>query len=70
VAPYARKVDSDLFEMRVRRGRHIRIFYFYHQGELVFGVHAFVKKSRKAPKQELRQAKRVRQLIRRGEYDE
>jgi phage-related protein len=70
VEPYAKKVGADLFEIRARRGRQVRILYFYHRGDLVFGVHAFVKKTQRAPKHELEQAARVMRLIRRGEYDE
>jgi phage-related protein len=70
VEPYAKKLEADLFEIRVRRGRQLRVFYFYHQDDLVFGVHAFVKKTQKTPKHEIKKAKKVIQLIKRGEYDE
>lgn len=70
VEPYARKLEIDLFEIRVRRGRQIRVFYFYHEDDLIIGVHAFVKKTRRTPRQELKQARRVVGLIKRGEYVE
>lgn len=70
VEPYAKKLEADLFEIRVRRGRQIRVFYFYHEDNLVFGVHAFVKKAQRTPLKELRLARKMVQLIKRGEYDE
>jgi phage-related protein len=70
VEPYAKKVAADLFEIRVRRGRQVRVLYFYHRGDLVFGVHGFVKKTQRTPKHELDQAARVVRLIRRNEYHE
>lgn len=70
VEPYAKKIEDELFEIRVRRGRQIRVLCFYHQADLVFGVHGFVKKSRRTPVRELRQARGVVRLIKRGEYDE
>jgi len=70
VEPYAKKVGTDLFEVRVRRERQVRVLYFYHRGNLVFGVHAFVKKTQRTPKHEMEQAARVMRLIRRGDYDE
>jgi phage-related protein len=70
VEPYAKKVGVDLLEIRVRRGRQVRVLYFYHRDDLVFGVHAFVKKTQRAPKYELDQAARVVRSIRQGDYDE
>ncbi len=70
IEPFAKKLDSDLFEIRVRKGKQIRVFYFYHDDEYIFGVHAFVKKTQKTPKQEIKQAQKIISKIKRGEYDE
>lgn len=70
IEPFAKKVDRALFEIRVRRGRQVRIFYYYDIGDIVVGVHAFVKKTQKTPKHELKQAHRVVTALRRGEYHE
>jgi len=70
VEPFAKKLDSGLFEIRVRRGHQVRIFYFYHEDNIVFGVHAFMKKTQQTPLHELRQAMRVATQIKRGKYDE
>lgn len=70
VAPYGKKLDPDLFEMRIRAGREVRVFHFYHEDDTVFGVHAFVKKTQRTPSHELRQARRVVGRVKRGEYAE
>ena len=70
VEPYGKKLDKGLFEMRIRRGGHVRILYFYHEKEFVIGVHGFVKKTQKTPQKELKQAMRVMGMIKRGEHDE
>jgi phage-related protein len=66
VEPYAKKIDKELFEIRIRRGRQVRIFYCYHDRDLVIGVHGFLKKSQKAPLREVRQARRVAADFARG----
>ncbi len=70
IEPFARKMSRNLFEIRLRRGRQVRVFYWYYQGDLVVGVHAFAKKSRKTPQREIKQALKVVAAIERGEYDE
>ena len=70
VEPFGKKLDKGLFEMRIRRGRQVRILYFYQGKEYVIGVHGFVKKTQKTPQKEFKQAIRVMGLINRGEYDE
>lgn len=63
-------MDSDLFEIRVRRGKQVRVIYFYHLGDLVFGVHAFVKKSQKTPLKDLEYARSIVARNKRGDYNE
>jgi phage-related protein len=70
IEPFSKKLDSDLFEIRIRKGKQIRVFYFYHEDEYIFGVHAFVKKTQKTPKQEMKQAQKIISKIKRGEYNE
>jgi phage-related protein len=70
VEPFGRKLDAELFEMRIRRGRQIRVIYCYCEGDLVVGVHAFVKKSQKTPLRELRLARRTARNSREGGYNE
>jgi len=70
IEPFGKKLGHELFEMRLRRGRQVRVVYFYHAGNRVIGVHAFVKKTQKTPPRELAQALRVKRSIETGDYDE
>jgi phage-related protein len=70
IEPFGKKLDRNLFEMRLRRGRQVRVVYFYHMGNRVIGVHAFVKKTQQTPPRELAQARRVMRRIGDGDYDE
>ncbi|WP_168433535.1 type II toxin-antitoxin system RelE/ParE family toxin [Pontiella sulfatireligans] len=70
VEPYGKKLDKGLFEMRLRRGRQVRVLYFYQEKDCVIGVHAFVKKTQKTPLKEMKQALKVMTMLKRGEYDE
>ena len=70
VEPYAKKIDKDLFEIRVRRGKQVRVFYYYDIDNFIIGIHAFVKKTRTTPIREIKQAHKVVSKILRGEYNE
>ena len=70
IEPFGKKLDRELFEIRVRRGKQVRVLYFYFAENRVIGVHGFVKKSQKTPKTEIKQARRVMSQIQRGEYEE
>ena len=70
IEPFGKKLDRNLFEMRLRRGRQVRVVYFYHMGNRVIGVLAFVKKTQQTPGRELVQARRVKRRIEDGDDDE
>ena len=70
IKPFSKKIEKDLFELRVRQGRQVRIFYYYDTGDMVVGVHAFVKKTQKTPVREIKQARRVIARLKKGEYNE
>jgi len=70
IEPFGKKLDRELFEIRVRRGKQIRVLYFYFTDDLVIGVHGFVKKSQRTPQNEMKQARRVMARIQRGDYEE
>lgn len=55
--PHSKKIEADLFELRVRGRQEVRIFYTFWRGTAVL-LHAFVKKSQRTPYKELRQAKK------------
>ena len=69
IEPFGKKLDRDLFEMRIRRGRQVRVIYVYLADPWVVGVHAFVKKSQHTPLQELAQARRVQRQIEEGHHE-
>ena len=53
--PHSKKVDTRLFELRVRGKQEVRIFYTFHKDEAVL-LHGFVKKSQRIPRKELKTA--------------
>jgi len=63
VRPHAEKVEPGLFAMRIRRGGNVRVFYAYDDGETIYGLHAYEKKSQSIPSAALRLARqRARQI--------
>ena len=60
--PYSKKVDHDLFELRVRGQQEIRILYAFHQGS-IFLLHGFIKKSNRIPPKELLIAKQKLDIL-------
>ena len=59
VPPYGKKIADDLFEIRVRKGKQTRVFYYYAQNDIIYGVHAFYKKTQKTPLKEIKYAQKV-----------
>ncbi len=53
--PYVKQIQANLYELRVRAHQEVRIFYCFYRHQAVF-VHAFVKKSQKTPRQEIKTA--------------
>lgn len=61
--PYSKKIQKDLFELRIVGKISIRIFYTLYKNKY-FLLHAFKKKSQKTPKKELKIAlDRMQDLI-------
>ena len=50
--PYIKKLQSDLYELRIRGKVQVRIFYTMKNNEYYL-LHAFRKKSQKTPKKEI-----------------
>ena len=60
--PHSKKIDSEIYELRIRGKKEIRIFYVFIRGE-IFLIHGFTKKSNKLPLKEVKIAKlRYREL--------
>lgn len=56
--PLGKKIDKDLFEVRIRYEGSWRGFYAYLKGSRVIVLHAFRKKTQRTPKKEIDTAKR------------
>ena len=50
--PYIKKIDHDLFELRIKSKLVIRIFYTYKNNAYIL-VHIYIKKTQKTPAKEL-----------------
>ena len=65
--PYGEKLSGkDLFAIRIIRSGNVRIFYAYGVNNDIYGLHAYVKKTQKIPKKELKQAEKILKLLRSG----
>ncbi|MCX6705428.1 MAG: type II toxin-antitoxin system RelE/ParE family toxin [Candidatus Woesebacteria bacterium] len=61
--PYMKKLEKDLYELRIRGKVAIRIFYTVINNEYYL-IHAFKKKSQKTPRKDLKVAiDRMKELI-------
>ena len=66
--PHGEKItgEGDLFAIRVIQTANVRVFYAYGMGDLIYGLHGYVKKTEQIPAHELKQAKRMLALLKRG----
>ncbi|MBU0982195.1 type II toxin-antitoxin system RelE/ParE family toxin [Patescibacteria group bacterium] len=55
--PHCKKINNELFELRVKGKREIRILYSIKNGQIVL-LHGFIKKTRKIPSKEILLAER------------
>ena len=69
IEPFGKKLEQNLFEMRIRQGRQVRIIYVYLSDPWVVGVHAFTKKSQRTPRHELAQARRAQRQLEGGSHE-
>lgn len=53
--PHSKKIDRQLFELRIRGKKEIRVIYTFYKYN-VYLLHGFIKKSREIPQKELQQA--------------
>ena len=65
--PYSRAFGGELFELRPRGKSGIgRAFYFFLVGQRVVVLHAFIKKSKQTPEQEIKLARKRMKEIQNG----
>ena len=50
--PHSKKIDKNLFELRIRGKQEVRIFYGFHKNSIIL-LHGFIKKSQKIPEREI-----------------
>lgn len=60
--PHSRKIDGNLFELRVRGRQEVRIFYAIRNRQAIL-FHGFIKKSQKIPEKEISTVRRKMQLL-------
>lgn len=59
--PHSAPIGYGLFELRIRFSGDIsRIFYFFFDGQKIILTNGYIKKSRKAPKNEIELARRYK----------
>lgn len=66
--PHSKKINKDLFELRIRGKTEVRIFYTYHNLSIIL-LCGFIKKSQKIPKKNLKQAFKHMQTLRSATKD-
>lgn len=60
--PFSKKVNSILFELRVRGTTHVRLLYVFSR-QHIWVVHGFIKKTQQIPQKEIDTAMRkIRRL--------
>ena len=67
VMPYGEKVSGeDLFAIRVIQAGNIRVFYVYGLNDIVYGIHAYTKKTQTIPREHKEQALKVVKVLTAG----
>ena len=62
--PYGEKINGEnLFAIRIIQAGNVRIFYVYGVDDLVFGIHAYTKKTQAIPGKELNYARQILRLL-------
>jgi phage-related protein len=54
--PYSKKIERNLYELRIKATKNIRIFYTFYKDNIVF-LHIFNKEKQKLPKKDLETAR-------------
>jgi len=65
VSPYGEKVEGhdEIFAIRVRQGQNVRFFYCYADGDTVWVLSGFEKKTPKTPPAEIRKALKIKKEL-------
>lgn len=58
---FVKYIEDEIFELRAEHGRNIfRVFFIFDEGNIVLLFNGFQKKSQKAPRKEIEQAKKLK----------
>jgi len=60
--PYSKQISRNLYELRIRGQQEVRIFYCFYNKQ-IYVVHAFIKKSQKTPRNEIKTAQKRISLL-------
>ena len=60
--PHVKKLENDLFELRIHGKQEIRLFFTFHSRKIII-LSGFVKKTQKTPAQEISNAKKKLKAI-------
>ncbi len=55
--PHSKKIDANLFELRIRGKTEVRIIYCFHKNSAIL-LRGFIKKTQKIPKRHIELAKK------------
>lgn len=64
-APFAEKIvgEQNLFALRIMTAGNERFFYCYDDGEIIYVLNSYAKKTAKIPLRELNKAKSIKAMI-------
>ena len=61
--PLVRKLEPDLWEVRISMGARIARILFTVRGDVIILLHGFIKKTQKTPAQDMSMARRPRNTL-------
>lgn len=53
--PYSKKIDKNIYELRIKSVQNVRIFYSFHKDK-IFLLHAIIKQKQKLSKKDIEKA--------------
>ncbi len=54
--PRCHQIDGDIYQIRAD---HLRVLWFYDEGNIIICTHGFIKKRNKTPRREIEKANRI-----------
>ena len=61
--PHSKKIESGLFELRIRGDQEVRFLYVFNNKKVVIVLHGFIKKSQRIPAKHLQTARNRKKRI-------